>query len=163
MSRLDSFIRRMVAQRLILDNAAERLVGVEGPILDLGLGAGRTYDHLRVLFPERAIFAFDAHIQAALGVLPDADHLILGDIRETLPFALPRIGAPAALVHNDLGSADAVGNAAVGAWLGPAIMHVAAPGAIVVTSFPLPLPGATALTLPDAVQPGRYHAYSLPV
>jgi len=162
-SRLDSFIRRMTAQRLILEDMAARVAGVPGPVIDLGLGAGRTYDHLTVLFPDREVFAFDTFVQAAVGAMPDEDHLVLGDIRETLPMALPRIGAPAALVHNDLGSADAVGNAAVAAWLAPAIGRIAAPGAVVVTSFELPLPGAVTLPLPDGVRPGRYHAYRLPV
>jgi hypothetical protein len=162
-SRLDSFIRRMTAQRLILEDVARRLADVPGPVLDLGLGAGRTYDHLVGLFPDRDVFAFDTHVQAAVGAMPDGDHLVLGDIRETLPVALPRIGSPAALVHNDLGSADAVGNAAVAAWLAPAILSVAAPRAVVVTSFELPLPRAIRLPLPEGVRPGRYHAYRLPV
>jgi hypothetical protein len=161
-SRLDSFIRRMTAQRLMLEDAASRIVDVPGPVLDLGLGAGRTYDHLHALFPDREVFAFDAYVQAALGVLPDAHHLVLGDIRETLPVCLPRIGAPAALVHNDLGSADPVGNAAIAGWLAPAIEAVAAPGAVVVTSFALPLAGAEVLPLPEGVSPGRYHAFRLP-
>jgi hypothetical protein len=162
-SRLDSFIRRMTAQRLVLEDAARRIADVPGPVVDLGLGAGRTYDHLRVLFPGREVFAFDTHIQSALGVMPDARHLVLGDIRDTLAVALPRLGARAALVHNDLGSADAVGNAAIAAWLAPAILSVAAPGAVVVTSFALPLPGASPLPLPEGVRPGRYHAFRLPV
>jgi len=163
MSRLDSFIRRMTAQRLILEASASWIEDVSGPIIDLGLGAGRTYDHLRILFPDREVFAFDTHVQSALSVMPDARHLVLGDIRETLPHALPRLGARAALVHNDLGSADAVGNAAVGAWLAPAIERIATPGAVVATSFVLPLAGASPLPLPGGVRPGRYHAFRMPV
>jgi hypothetical protein len=163
MSRLDSFIRRMTAQRLVLDRAATLLAGTPGPIVDLGLGAGRTYDHLRALFPDREVFAFDSHVQAAVGVLPDAHHLVLGEIRETLPAALPRIGSRAALVHNDLGSADAVGNTAVAAWLAPAIMRIARADAIVVTSFSLPFPRSEPLPLPEGVRPGRYHLVRLAV
>jgi trans-aconitate methyltransferase len=153
----------MSAQRAILDDAAMRLKGTPGPVLDLGLGAGRTFDHLRTLFPDREVFAFDAFVQAAVGVLPDAHHLVLGEIRETLPAALPRIGARAALVHNDLGSADAVGNAAIAAWLAPAILAVARPDAVVVTSFPLPFQSAVSLPLPSGVRPGRYHMVRLAV
>jgi len=162
-SRLDSFIRRMTAQRILLEEAARLVADVPGPVIDLGLGAGRTFDHLMVLLPDRDVFVFDTFVDSAVGVLPDAHHIVLGDIRDTLPFSLPRIGARAALVHNDLGSRDDVGNAAVAAWLGPAIAAVAAPGAVVVTSFPLPLPGATLMPLPAGIRPGRYHAYRFAV
>jgi hypothetical protein len=163
LSRLDSFIRRMRAQRDLLEEVPALIAHVPGPVLDLGLGAGRTFDHLRVLFPGRDVFVFDTVVQSAVGVLPDARHLILGDIRETLPLCLARIGEPAALVHNDLGSADATGNAAVASWLGPAVSAVTAPGAVVVTSFELPLGSAELLPLPAGVQPGRYHLYRMPV
>jgi S-adenosyl-L-methionine methyltransferase len=67
MSRLDSFIRRMQAQRLVLNHAAAALGDLPGSVLELGLGNGRTYDHLRevialpfrVPVPARRIIAFD--------------------------------------------------------------------------------------------------------
>lgn len=163
MSRLDSFIRRMSAQRVLLDRAAELVANREGPIVDLGIGAGRTFDHLCALFPERAVFAFDNFVQAAVEVLPPPEHMVMGDIRDTLPFALPRLGAPAALIHNDLGSADAIGNAATAAWLVPAIEAIARPDAIVVTSFPIPFSCAVSLPLPETVKPGRYHLLQLTI
>lgn len=163
MSRLESFIRRMTAQRAMLDAAAELVRDLDGPVVDLGLGAGRTYDHLAALFPDRAVFAFDTLTQSALGVLPPADRLVMGDIRDTLPFALARLGAPAALVHNDLGSADAVGNEAIAHWLAPAVEAIARPDAIVVTSFPLPFRRSVQLPRPDGVAAGRYHLVRLGV
>ena len=57
MSRLDSFIRRMQAQRDCLDMLAGLIGAIPGPVIELGLGDGRTYDHLRGIFPGRAIFA----------------------------------------------------------------------------------------------------------
>ena len=53
-SRLDSFIRRLEAQRACLDHAADLIRGRDGAVLELGLGNGRTYDHLRELFGGRA-------------------------------------------------------------------------------------------------------------
>lgn len=163
MSRLDSFIRRMRAQRSLLEAAATLIADRPGPVIDLGLGAGRTFDHLVAIFPDRRVVAFDQFIQAALPVLPAPDRLILGDIRETLPLALARLGERAALVHNDLGSADAVTNAAVAAWLAPAILAVARPDAIVVSSFPLPFPSARLLALPAEVPPDRYAMQELTI
>ena len=64
MSRLDSFIRRLEAQRIVLNWAVEQIAGQPGIILELGLGNGRTYDHLREKLPGRTIFAFDRAINA---------------------------------------------------------------------------------------------------
>ena len=47
MSRLDSFIARMQAQRDCLNYLKPVIAAVPGPILEVGLGNGRTYDHLR--------------------------------------------------------------------------------------------------------------------
>ncbi len=51
MSRLDSFIRRLTAQRDILNSIIDLVGEIEGPVLEFGLGNGRTYDHLRENFP----------------------------------------------------------------------------------------------------------------
>ncbi len=59
MSRLDSFIRRLKAQRACLGLAAELIRDVPGPLLELGLGNGRTYDHLREIMPGREIYVFE--------------------------------------------------------------------------------------------------------
>ena len=64
MSRLDSFIRRLEAQRACLDLAARRSPICRGPVLELGLGNGRTYDHLRELLPLREIFVFERDVRA---------------------------------------------------------------------------------------------------
>jgi hypothetical protein len=70
MTRLDSFIRRIRAQRACLNRAADLIKGVPGPVLELGLGNGRTYDHLRELMPERQIYAFDRQLAAHPDCIP---------------------------------------------------------------------------------------------
>ncbi|MDX1738439.1 MAG: class I SAM-dependent methyltransferase, partial [Alphaproteobacteria bacterium] len=59
MSRLDSVIRRLEAQRACLNSAAELVGARVGHVLELGLGNGRTYDHLREILPDREIFVFE--------------------------------------------------------------------------------------------------------
>ena len=58
MSRLDSVIRRLCAQRDCLEAALETISGRPGHILEFGLGNGRTFDHLRQLAGDREIFVF---------------------------------------------------------------------------------------------------------
>lgn len=160
MSRLDSFIRRMQAQRACLGMAAELVAQLPGPVLELGLGNGRTYDHLRELFPQREIFVFENRLYAHPDCLPDDAHLVLGDARDTLPTAGARIGAPGALAHSDLGSPDPAETRALMLAIAPALTRVLRPGAVVVSGDPIPLPpGWRELALPPGVAPGRYHIY----
>ncbi len=74
MSRLDSAIRRLQAQRACLDAAAALVAGLPGPVLELGLGNGRTYDHLREILPAREIFVFERRIAAHPASIPDERH-----------------------------------------------------------------------------------------
>jgi S-adenosyl-L-methionine methyltransferase len=64
MSRLDSFIARMKAQRDCLNHLKPAIDALPGPILEVGLGNGRTYDHLRELFPGRDIYVFERKVAA---------------------------------------------------------------------------------------------------
>ena len=164
MSRLDSFIRRMRAQRDLLDHAVTLIDGVNGPVIELGLGSGRTYDHLKCRLPGREIYVFD-HIYSTVPIaeLPDPDHMVVGDIRETLRFCLPRIKAPAALLHNDIGTGDDTVNAATKAWLAPVVLQLMAPGGLVVTSFTMELPGYELLEAPASIPAGRYYLYRRPL
>jgi hypothetical protein len=159
MSRLDSFIRRLEAQRACLDATPTWIGDLPGPILELGLGNGRTFDHLRGLFPEREIFVFERQVAAHPDCIPDPDHLILGDIRETLPAAAGRLPEPAALVHNDIGTGDAAANAALAHWLGKALPPLTRPGAVILSDQALEDPLLASQPLPAALPAGRYFLY----
>ena len=82
MSRLDSFIARMQAQRDCLNFLKSAVDALPGPILEVGLGNGRTYDHLRDLFPGRDIHVFERQVAAHPDCIPPADRLFLGEARE---------------------------------------------------------------------------------
>jgi hypothetical protein len=156
-SRLDSFIRRLQAQRDCLALAARLIESVPGPVLELGLGNGRTYDHLRCLFPAREIFVFDRRVAAHPDCVPDRDHMFVGDVRVTLPGALAQLGAKAALAHCDVGTGIAADNHALAAFLGPTLAGMMAPGGIVVSDQKLAGPGWTAVPLPPGIEEGRYY------
>lgn len=156
MSRLDSAIRRLEAQRACLNAAAARIAGRDGPVLELGLGNGRTYDHLRGLLPGRAIYCFDRRVAAHPACVPAADRMFLGDLVDTLPAAAARLGPVAALAHLDIGSGDKEASLALGRRLADALPPLLAPGAVVVSDQPAPGPGWRDLRLPDGVAPGRY-------
>jgi tRNA G46 methylase TrmB len=101
MSRLDSFIRRLCAQRDILNSIADDVRAIPGNIMELGLGNGRTYDHIRALFPDRRIIAFDRVMQSYESSTPDSNNLVVGEIKDTVR---DYFGIEAALVHADIGT-----------------------------------------------------------
>lgn len=159
MSRLDSFIRRVTAQKEILNYIIGIISDVEGPVLELGLGNGRTYDHLRENLPGREIFVFDRAINASPQSVPDGDHMILGEIRDTLAFCGPRVKTEAAFIHCDLGSGDPTTDLATRAWISPLIRERTARGGVVASGLSLDLSDFEELALPDGIQKKRYFLY----
>lgn len=159
MSRLDDFLARLTAQKAILEHLVTAAAGVPGPVLELGLGNGRTYDHLRQIFPDREIFVFDRAVSAHPASIPDGHHMIVGEIRDTLAYCAPRIGALAAVVHCDLGTGDETADLAKAHWLAPMVVERTAPGGYVASGIALDLPGFEEMPLPAAAAKSRYRLY----
>ena len=159
MSRLDSFIRRLEAQRACLDHAAGLIAGLDGAVLELGLGNGRTYDHLRELFPARDIFVCERAVAAHPDCVPPPERLILGDMRDTLPAARARLGGRVALAHLDAGTGDAVANRILATALIPLVAPLLCAGGILVSDPPFDRADLEPIALPDGIAPGRYHLY----
>ncbi len=156
MSRLDSVIRRLKAQRSCLNAAAAAIGSRQGVVLELGFGNGRTFDHLRSGLPDHEIFVFDRQVAAHPDSMPDADHLILGDLKSTLPEAQPRFQSSVVLVHSDVGTGDAANDAVMAEFVGSALLAMLAPNALVVSDQPIAISGAVAIELPGDVPLGRY-------
>jgi hypothetical protein len=159
MSRLDSFIRRLEAQRACLDRAAELTRPLDGIVLELGLGNGRTYDHLRSLCPDREIYVCERQVAAHPDCIPPAERLILGDMRETLAAIRARFAARVVLAHLDVGTGDAPANRILAAELTPLILPLFRAGAVLASDPEIDSVELQPLPLPDGVAPGRYHLY----
>jgi hypothetical protein len=156
MSRLDSFIRRLTAQRDILNSIASQIDHLDGPILELGLGNGRTFDHLRERFSGRRIIAFDRAALAYDHSMPDEGNLILGEIEDT---AQDFVGIGAALAHADIGTGYPDKDAITLTWLPQLMAGVLSPNGIAISGLPLEHGDLERLALPPAVSEGRYFIY----
>ena len=156
MSRLESFIRRLEAQRACLDHAARMIAGLPGNVLEFGLGNGRTYDHLRSRLLDREIYVFDRRVAAHPDCIPSADRLFIGDFLETLPRAAKRLGADTALANLDVGSGDVVATRALARKMTPLLLPFLKAGSIIVSDQAIADSALTALPLPPGIEPGRY-------
>jgi hypothetical protein len=160
LSRLDSFIRRLEAQRACLDRAAALIRDLPGPVLEFGLGNGRSYDHLRERLPGRDIYVFDRQVAAHPACIPPDDRLLLGDFRDTAPAAARRFAGQAALIHADLGSGDDAASRALAAWLTPHWIALLAAGGILIADQPVAAAELATLELPAGVAAGRYFFFT---
>jgi hypothetical protein len=161
MSRLDSFIARMQAQRDCLNHLKSLVDAVPGPLLEVGLGNGRTYDHLRELFPGRDIYVFERKVAAHPDCIPPDDRLFLGEARGSLQRAASQLGATAALIHTDLGTGDHAANMAMAEWLGPALDALATSGGYVLANQPLGVDRWQRQPEPPGVPKDRYFLYKV--
>jgi len=158
-SRLDSFIRRLEAQRACIDAAVDLVGALPGPVFELGLGNGRTFDHLRTRCPGREIFVFERKVAAHPDCIPDADHLFEGPLEATLEGAVERFHGRIALIHADLGSGRPDHDARLSAFVARQLPLLLASGGVVASDQDVVWPQAEVIALPEGVRPGRYYLF----
>ncbi|MEZ0466149.1 class I SAM-dependent methyltransferase [Phaeobacter sp. SYSU ZJ3003] len=156
MSRLDSMLRRLTAQRDGLNWAAEQITDVPGDALDMGLGNGRTYDHLREILPDRRIWVIDRVLQCHPSCVPPEQDFLQGEA-EPMMQRLAAEGHKIVLAHYDFGFGVKEKDVAEAAAMSPVIASVMAPGGIIVSGQPLV--GFEELDGPEGIPKGRYMFY----
>jgi len=156
MSILDSMLRRLAAQRDGLNWAAEKIAEQSGDVLYLGLGNGRTYDHLRVIMPQRRIWVIDRVLQCHPSCTPPEADLLLGEAEPMLR-RLTDLSVQVRLAHYDFGQGIKEDDVAEAARLSPAIASVMAPGGFIVSGQPLV--GFEQIDGPDTIAKDRYLFY----
>lgn len=158
-TRLDVFIDRMMSQRACLDHAIAATADMPGPVLELGLGNGRTYHHMRARIDGRGIYVFERAIASHPDSTPEEAFQILGDVMETLPAALARFGPTASLIHADLGGHNLAKNDAFARTVSPLVEPLLAPGGLMVSSDRMYFDGLEEQPLPEGAVPGRCFIY----
>ncbi|MGV8988018.1 MAG: class I SAM-dependent methyltransferase [Cypionkella sp.] len=158
MSRLDSVLRRLNAQRDGLNWAAEETASLEGDALEVGLGNGRTYDHLREVLPNRRIWVIDRALHCHPDCIPPAATYLEGEAGPMLT-RLAEMGVRLALAHYDLGSGVNEVDVAESVALGPLIGRIMAPGGLIVSGQPMV--GFKTVAGPASIPTDRYFIYSI--
>jgi hypothetical protein len=147
-------IARLTTQQACIDLAARLIADQPGVVLEIGLGKGRTLDHMREVMPEREIFAFDRFVHAPAAVVPDDDHLFLGDFQDTLAAPPDALKGQAVFAHADIGSEDRAADAVLAPIVADLLARWLRPGAVVATDREMnrqgwqPLPDLSAMPWP---------------
>lgn len=156
MSRLESMRRRLSAQIDGLNWAAEFITGLNGDVLELGLGNGRTYDHLRENLPDRRIWVIDRVLQPHPSCIPPEENFLQGEADDMLALLAER-DTKMALAHYDFGFGVKELDIAEGARLSPLIAALMVPGGLVVSQQPLV--DLEKISGPDTIEAERYLFY----
>ncbi len=159
LTRLDKAIRRLEAQRTCLDWAVAEIAAIPGIVFELGLGNGRSFDHLRARMPDRSIYVFERNPQAHPASTPFADQLIVGTLEDTLPAARQHFAGQVAFLHSDIGTGDDDRNSRFAAWLGSQLIPLLVPGAIVASDQKLLALDAFKVAPSAGVGEDRYYLY----
>ncbi|APE44541.1 hypothetical protein BOO69_14815 [Sulfitobacter alexandrii] len=156
MSRLESMRRRLTAQIEGLNWAAKEVGALKGDVLELGLGNGRTYDHLREVLPGRRIWVIDREMNAHPSCVPPEADFLQGDADRMLD-RMAQAGTRLALVHYELGIGVAEADAVKSRSLSPLIAPLLVPGGLVISQDPLE--GFERIAGPETVEADRYLFY----
>ncbi len=155
MSRLESMRRRLSAQIDGLNWAIQKVKDLQGDMLDIGLGNGRTYDHLRE-YGGRRVWVIDRTLNCHPSCVPPAEDFLEGEA-DVMLARLAERGERIALAHYDLGYGAKDDDVAEALALSKAIARVMVPGGIIVSQQPLM--GFEQICGPDTIDPDRYLFY----
>ena len=161
MSRLDSAIRRLTSQKIALEWAARKVARLDGIILELGLGNGRTYDHLRSILPNRDIYVFEREIAAHPDCIPEENFQFLGDFRDSLPRANKRLGANSVLAHLDIGTGEKNNSLTLAREIAPFVEKLLLPKAIIISDQEVQRWVLKKLPLPVGIAQDKIYIYRL--
>lgn len=146
-TRLERFIARVVGQRSCIDAASVATWELPGGVWEVGLGNGRTYDHLRDRFPGRDIVVFDRQVVSHPDCIPPDNMMRLGDFRDTVPEEAARSASAVVMIHADVGDGNVLASRTLGQWLAPLFAQALVPGGYLVGDQPMDDPALESIAI----------------
>ena len=137
MSRLEDLTHRFLTQQAALNRAVELIEPMEGIVVELGLGKGRSFDHLRERLPGREIYVFDYELSCEPECAPPREFLVFGEITRTLPAFCRQFAGQAVLVHADIGTRQRAQDMALFKVVADSLDNLLKQGAVVVSDRPM--------------------------
>jgi hypothetical protein len=161
-SRLERLYFRLEAQHACFDWVFGQLEGLPGPVFELGLGKGRTYDHLRRRLPGRDIHVFERFVDPIHDCMPPEEFLVRGELADTLSGYVERFTGKVALAHSDIGDFKAEHNREMRRLVTQVLPPAVMPGGFILSDLDLEIAGFERLPLPGRARAERYHIYRRP-
>lgn len=159
MSRLEDLTHRFLAQQAALNLGVELIADVDGIIVELGLGKGRTFDHLRERLSARAIYVFDHELSCEPEYAPAPEYRMFGNITETLPTFCDRFPGQAALIHCDVGTRDRESDQPLVDFIATQFEILITAGGVVVSDRPMERSAWSTLASLPEMQRFPYYMY----
>jgi len=156
MSRLESMMRRLSAQKIGIEWGVDLTKDIAGDMLEIGLGNGRSYDHLREQAPDRKIWVIDRILQCHPSCVPPKGDFLQGEATDIMA-QMHVDQTQIAFAHYDFGVGVTEKDQAEAAALSPQIKNLMVTGGVVISSQPLV--GFTQLKGPEGIAAGRYFFY----
>ena len=157
MSRLEDLAHRFLTQQAVLNRAVELIEPMEGIVVELGLGKGRSFDHLRERLPAREIYVFDRELSCEPEYAPPHEFRVFGEITTTLPAFCRQFAGQAILVHSDLGTRDRVQDMPLVEFVAENLDRLLTVGAVVASDRPME--NAPWIRLPELREMERFPYY----
>ena len=130
-----------------------------GSVLELGLGNGRSFDHLRSRMPGRNIVVVERDPKPHPACVPNDTHLIIGTFEDVLPRAKDLLPDDLVLVHADIGTGDDARNARLAQFVAGQLAAFLKDGCLVASDQALLGEVYRPVPVPEGVEMGRYHLY----
>lgn len=105
LTKIEKLARRFPVQIDYIDQAIEETKEIDGVILELGLGGGRTLEYLEKK-SSSPIVVFEKSINSDLKLERQSTQLVEGDFLETIPEILKSQQLTVRMVHADIGTRD---------------------------------------------------------
>jgi hypothetical protein len=161
-TRLEKLYFRLEAQHACLAWVFGQIAGLEGSVFELGLGMGRTYDHLRRNLPDRDIHVFERIVRPIPDCMPPDEFLVRGEIAETLPVYVERFAGRVVLAHSDVGDFTREHNRQMRALVAKVLPPAVMPGGFILSDLELDLPDFETVPRPAGARDGWYCIYRKP-
>ena len=159
MSRLEDLTHRFLTQQAVLNRALEMIDGLDGIIVELGLGKGRSYDHLKERLPTRDIYVFDHELSCEREFAPPPEFWVFGEITQTLPEFCKRFSGQAAFVHSDIGTRHRAADLPLAEFVAGHLGTLLRTDAVVASDRPMDVAGWKALPALREMEHFPYYMY----
>ncbi len=139
LTKIEKFARRLPVQLEYINQAIEETKDMDGTILELGLGGGRTLEYLEKK-TSSPILVFEKSTHSTLKNNRTTTQLVRGDFFTTIPQTCEEMNVDVRMIHADIGTSDYIGDISRFDPLCKIFTKIVPTGGVVICDRPLNFP-----------------------